>query len=377
MLMRNKYLAAVVAASMGLAAAGAVQGQGREPPPDEPDPTRDQIVELVTAAMPPVIGGNNQQLVQNLMGAQLAQTPLVKGFNYEQARAAVFGPRIRPPLDRDCPRTQTDAGVPSEDDCTAALGDPAGDKAYTALEFSKNMGFGNVRVLMRPDISQLPKGPDDLKPVPADMTDSKVYEMGLNYLGALGLPLDEIQVPDDPDALPVHDLQIGFDPSTQRAPVTIQKVVYLQRGLKLPTPLQDPAGGPEMTHVPAPGMARVAFDANGQVVGAMIRGWQDLARNPAVNPELAKTHNQLVDEIVQDLLRNGGGPIGTVKILIGLMTDFQGTQGMLLPAVQVFVAPVADPQPGQEDDVQTTQTTGAYVREYLLVDIEEAEAQDR
>jgi hypothetical protein len=124
-------------------------------------------------------------------------------------------------------------------------------------------------------------------------------------------------------------------------------------------------------------MARVAFDANGQVVGAMIRGWQDLARNPAVNPELAKTHNQLVDEIVQDLLRNGGGPIGTVKILIGLMTDFQGTQGMLLPAVQVFVAPVADPQPGQEDDVQTTQTTGAYVREYLLVDIEEAEAQDR
>jgi hypothetical protein len=124
-------------------------------------------------------------------------------------------------------------------------------------------------------------------------------------------------------------------------------------------------------------MARVAFDATGQVVGAMIRDWQDLARNPDVKPDLAKSERELVDEIAEDLLRMGGGPIGTVKILIGLITDVQGTQGMLLPAVLVFVAPVADPLPGQQDDVATTQTTGAYVRQYLLVDMPEGESQDR
>lgn len=201
------------------------------------------------------------------------------------------------------------------------------------------------------------------------MSSAQAYEKATSFLGsAFGLPLNELP-PTNADRLPVKDLTIGFDDKTGVPPVVIQKVVMLRRGLKLPTPFVDPETKRTLTHVPAPGMARVALDANGNVVNAVVSNWLELRRDAAhIDPKNAKSRDELVQEIARDLANDGGGAVGIIAILIGLSAENRGDYGYLLPAVQVFV------NPGGRDTEPPGPTTGGIVREYSLVGFKEGAA---
>jgi hypothetical protein len=345
-----------LAAGLALAAAGGAQAQRADP-----DPTLDQLVKLVGDAMPPIIGDSNVELVDKMLNVKLGK-PLSQTFNFNTARAAVFGPRITPNLSPDCPRISTPSGDPDQGECMAFVGDEKGDKAYRSLSYSKNLGLGNVRFLFRPDVVNL--NPEDLKPVVTE--DGEVYAKGLDWLGRnFGLPLEELPPPPDARTLPVRSLTIGFDPKVGADPVVVQKVVNLRRGLELASPIVLPGTNLALTHLPAPGGARIAFAADGSVVNASINHWVELRRNDKIAGRLAKGKSALVQEIAEDLFQSGGGSIDAVKILIGLSSASQGTFGWLLPAVQVQVLLGGrDAQPG-------TLTSTPYIREYSLVELEE------
>lgn len=357
MFRRNTLSLALIGAGLLSALASPAHAQRVD---DEPG--LDTLVAMVGGAMPPVIGNDNAELVGNLLGVELG-IPISRSFDFAKAKSAVFG-RTAPNLQPDCGRTTTPSGDPDQGECTAFVGDEKSQDAFRSLSFSKNLGVGNIRFLSRPRVTDLSAG--DLKPV--GMTNADAYDKGVKFLNqAFGLPTNELPPPPNADRLPVHDLSIGFDKASKLSPVAIQKVVYLRRGLKLPKALVDPTTKREMTHVPGPGIAKVAFAADGSVISATISRWQELRRGNHIDPKNAKSRDALVQEIARDLLANGGGHIETLKILIGLSTESRGSFGLLLPAVQVHVSPA-----GPGDTQPPGPTTGAYVREYALVDFKEA-----
>jgi len=344
---------AVLAALIAAGASGAAHAQKQEE-----EPSLDRLLGLVGAALPPVIGDSNSGLVEALLSADLG-TPLSKSFNFNTARGGTFGARITPAFGPDCQRTGTPTGDPDQGECTATTGQEGGGEAFKSLSFSKNLGVGNIRYLSRPRVVDLKPG--DLKPV--KMSNPDAYGKAVEFLGKyLGLPTNEIPTPPNGELVPVKDLTIGFDKGAGQAPVVVQKVVYLRRGLKLKSPFVDPQTKRELTYVPAPGLARVAMDADGQVTQAVISNWQELRRSDQVDPRNAKTRDQLVQEIARNLLAEGGGNVASLKILIGMSSEFRGTYGLLLPAVQVYVSP------GGRDTEPPGATTAGYVREFALVD---------
>jgi len=357
---RNKLSAAIIAATCTLALSGLAYAQDGDGDLDER-----VLMELVLAAMPPVITENNADLVKNLLEVPLG-TPLSRSFNYNTARGAVFG-RIVPSLTPECQKTGTPVGELDQGECTASNGSEGGGEAFSSLSFSKNLGLGNIRFLSRPKVVDLTPG--DLKPV--TMSDEDAYNMALDFLEkSFGLPVKE-EVPPPPNALvlPVKKLTIGFDKGTGVEPVVVQKVVYLRRGLALPTRYKDEQTGRELTHVAAPGLARVVFDSTSNLskkpISAVISNWQELRSASHIDPKFAKSKTQLAEEIAQDLFHDGGGHVGIIAILIGLMAEPRGGFGLLLPAVQVYLAP------GGKDTEPPGPTTGAIMREYSLVDFQE------
>lgn len=357
MTITKRFLGAAMATACAVVFANSALAQNKE---DEPG--YDRLLGLVDSAMPPVVGNDNSDLVQNLLGVRLG-TQLPRSFDFGKARAAIFGLRVVPNLAPDCKRTSTAAGEPDQGECVASVGDENGGETYRSLSFSKNLGVGNIRFLYRPKVADVDIG--GLKPV--KMSDREAYDKALAFLEtSFGVPVkDEVPVPPNAEVLPVRDLLVGVDPQLKIAPVVVQKVVTLRRGLLLPKPFKDPTGGFVQTHVPAPGMARVALNADGNVVGAVVSGWQDLRAGQDIDPRNAKSRSQLVQEIATDLLANGGGPVGSIKILIGLSSQFNGKAGLLLPAVQVYVSP------GGRDTEPTGPTSGGIVAEYSLVDFKE------
>ncbi|MBI1397374.1 MAG: hypothetical protein GC151_15485 [Betaproteobacteria bacterium] len=355
-----KHLSGAALAVCAAFAAGSALAQS-----NETDPSLDELLRVVDAAMPPVITDDNSGLVDNLLGVKLG-TPISEAFpkTLPRARALIFGPRVVPTRSPDCFRST--AG-PDRDECVESVGQEDGGDTFRSLTYSKNLGAGNIRFLFRPKVADIQ--PTDLKPV--DMTNQQAYEKALAFLGdAFGLPGAEVPPPPNVDVLPVRDLMVGFDPKANMAPVAIQKVVFLRRGLQLPRPLVDPNTKTEVSYLPAPGLARVALDANGNVVNAVVTGWQDLVVDrERVNPKNAKTRNDLVKEIANELFTSQGGNVQTVRILIGLTTAFNGKQGMLLPAVQVFV------DPGTRDEAPPGPTTGGVVEEFPLVAFPTADLQ--
>jgi hypothetical protein len=156
----------------------------------------------------------------------------------------------------------------------------------------------------------------------------------------------------------------------------LQKTVHLRRSFKLPKALPVPGSNQQLTHVPGPGMALVALDDTG-VVGAAVADWQGLRRDPNLSARNAKSVDELVDEIADDIYDEGGGPIASMRFQIVLASDWRGSHGLLLPAVHVFVSPVARDANEDQQRQMAGRTTAGMLREYALVKRTEAELIER
>jgi len=337
--------------------------------------TRDQIARLVDAALPAIIKpDNNVELVTQLFSATLG-TPLSKSFNPAKAASdpAIFG-RLPPTYAPDCQRFDTPTGNAAQGDCSASRGDPSGKDPYTLLAFSKNMGVGNIKFIKRAQEVNL--DPMTLKGV--TLPDQDAYNAALKFLGGtFGLPMNEIPVPPAStptnalqvkNPIPVSTLTIGFSPNANRDPVGIQKVVTIQRGLFVG--IKDPAGGPGLPYVPAPGRATVLLNDNG-VQAALVSDWQELRVPPDAQSfaSNAKSRGQLVEEMTDDLFTEAPESIAIIAVLIGLSSDWRGTFGYLVPAVQVFVAPLSGdltPDELQKQLESKGPSTAGFVRQYAL-----------
>jgi hypothetical protein len=328
------------------------------PPEEPPPPTPEELVKLIDGALPQLIQEDNSGLVGRLMQPKLG-IPLSESFVLETAVTELFG-RARPTFAPDCQRKTSPSGDPDLGECTAARGSEAGKGAYTRLSFSKHMGLGNIKYMRRP--AEFNIGPEDLKPVP--LSDPEAYEKAVGFLvQTFGLPFEEIPQP-PPGAenpIPVRDLVMEWiDETGQRNAVPIQKVVSLRRGLLVELDL--------LPWVPAPGEATVVMDEAG-VSAAMVRDWQELRPHPGINPGRAKSRTELTEEILSDLLNINKTGIASMssQILISRVPD--GTHGLLLPAVQMYVSPVPR-DPSEEEQMQFWSTAG-FVREYPLVHMNE------
>jgi hypothetical protein len=337
--------------------------------------TRDEIAKQVGASLPPIIlPDGNSDLVMRLFSAKLG-TPLSKSFNPAKAASdpAIFG-RLPPAYAPDCQRFGTPTGDADQGDCRASRGDASGKGPYTLLSFSKNLGVGNIKFLKR--AQEVDLDPSTLKSV--TLPDADAYDHALKFLGGtFGVPLNEIPVPPAAtptnalrvqNPIPVSSLTIGFSPEANLKPVTIQKVVTIQRGLFVG--IADPAGGPGLPYVPAPGKATVLLDDSG-IQGALVSDWQELRRPPDADlfAKNAKTRQQLIDEISDDLFTEAPESIAIIAVLVGLASDWRGTFGYLVPAIQVFVAPLSgDLTPDELQKLIANQgpSTGGFVRQYPL-----------
>ncbi len=122
-----------------------------------------------------------------------------------------------------------------------------------------------------------------------------------------------------------------------------------------------------LTHVPLPGKAIVAVDDTG-VAGAIVDGWQELRVDPKMSADQAKSGDDLIDEIAEDLFNDGIRSVNRLNFHVAIASDWRGSFGLLLPAVQVDVSPVAhDLSEDQQKQLQG-QATAGIVKEYSLVD---------
>jgi hypothetical protein len=357
------FVAAVVFAFSPLAVA-----QRDEPPrPDDPKPpSLDDLTLMVGKTLPSIIGSNNSELVDQLMKARLG-TPLSKAFDPAKA---LSDPKLfpaRPTPSPDCRQLSTPSGDPDLGECTHARGAAGGRGTYRALSFSKHMGLGNIKYFNRPADADLT--PEGLQPV--KMTDEEAYKKAVALLvETFGLP--EVEIPAPPagakNPYPVQSLHLGWGEQPMRGlvankgSVPVRKVVFLQRGLLVG--LKGASGTPDLPWVQGPGRAIVVLDDAG-VRQAMIGGWQELLPHPAVDPKNAKSREELVLEIAEDLQRMLRAPVESMKATIQLRGVPQGTIGLLLPAVQISVSPL----PGDlfEEKQGNLYTSAGFVREYPLV----------
>ena len=369
----TKKLALV--ATLALAAAGVVQAQS--------DDRLKAFQDAVGRALPEVVGGN-QALVDNLLGAKLSETQLPRAFDANRVQSALFG-RARPNFDPNCKRTSTAAGDPDQGECLAFLGSEGGGGAYQQLSFSKNIGLGNIGYLQRPPAKKEDEETDPRTlAVSKDLTDEKAFEIAVELLTkTIGLSPSETAFPPGPPNRHVKSLLLATGgqepggPIVKTDAVIIQKVVHLQRGLTLPTPIDtgvvDRTTGEKifLTKVRAPGQAWVALGGEGSIVAFDIFNWQDLRPND--KSLRAKSRAELVDEIARELVSLGENPPAVLKILIGLSAESKGTYGLLLPAVQVYSLPSTMPKDPDEktQEAFAGQATTGSVFEVSLAHSEE------
>ena len=373
----TKKLALV--AALALAAAGVVQAQN--------DDRLKAFQEAVDGALPQYVDGN-QPLVDNLLGAKLSETQLPRAFNFDRVRAALFG-NSNVIVDPGCKRTGTSAGEVDTGECIASVGLESGGRtgrgAYQQLSFSKNIGLGNIGYLQRPVAKTANEETDPRTlAVSKDLTDEKAFEIAVALLTkTIGLSPSETAFPPGPPNRHVKSLLLATGgqepggPIVKTDAVIIQKVVHLQRGLTLPTPIDtgvvDRTTGEKifLTKVRAPGQAWVALGGEGSIVAFDIFNWQDLRPND--KSLRAKSRAELVDEIARELVSLGENPPAVLKILIGLSAESKGTYGLLLPAVQVYSLPSTMPKDPDEktQEAFAGQATTGSVFEVSLAHSEE------
>lgn len=336
-----------------------------------------QIEELVSAALPPVVTQNNSELVRRLSSAKLDAKPLTKGFDIKRVQTAIFG---RNPSTRaaDCDRATTTAGEDDAGDCTLQRGTPEGSGLFQLVSVSKRLELGNIKIVKRaasPAEGDLDKWP---KPVATKLTDADAVAKALAFAtDTLGLPKSEFLVPTaTPGAnvkLPVRTLALGLgDGEKTTEVIPLQKVVTLQRVLAIPE-IKDPSGsGRSLTHVPAPGRAVVVLDDTG-VQQVNVANWREVRHNTKLDFAKAKSRQQLVEEIAQDLADEGITQIASVKILIGFNDGYPNPDdpnspecarcAVLDPSLIVSVTPVAK----SERPIGSFKTTTGFVRQYSLI----------
>ena len=352
--------------AFALMSASPAFGQSQNVPP-----SRGEISRIVREMMPPVLKTDLPALVDNLLNVELGK-PLNESFDPERAAAQVFGRLPRSPAP-DCLRRGTPVGEADQADCVVSNGQEGGAGAYTRLSYSKNIGAGNIKFLRRGPVQDL----DPSKLASVKTSDAQVDAGAREFLvSSFGLPPNELPVLPAGVRPPVRQLTIGFDKGSGIAPVVVQKTVHLRRSLKLPKPISIPGTNAQLTHITGPGSAMVALDDTG-VVGAAVADWHALRRDPNISARNAKTTEDLIEEIADDIFEEGGGPIASMRFQIVVASDWRGSHGLLLPAVQVYVAPVArDPTEDQQRQMAGG-TTAGMVREYALVRRSEAELNER
>lgn len=320
MRLRNTYWAALAAtaATSLLALSAAAQ--------TPPAMTLDEVRRMVDASLPPIIqAGQEGVLIGLLRGAKMdTDRPLVKTFNPNAVarlllgRGATRDPTCAQPLtaalDRDegeC--TMTDGGNPQG-------GTPDAPGPFSSLTFSKNMQLGNITFFRRPAFMEITTDLPAVQLLPA-----VAYERALNFAeNTLGM--SPIEIPDARQLgapLPVNTLALGFNTESAAAvsgppPIELMRVVVVQRAFQLPAPIPDPSPNSEfkLTHMFAPGEATFLVNDAG-VQGARVENWVSFPIDPNLDPRLAKSRSDLVDEIAQELFAHGGRSITKIQMSFG------------------------------------------------------------
>lgn len=344
---------------------------------NEPKPlSKEELSRLVGEALPPIIGENNEALAKALVAAKVGP-PLSKSFNLSRAQQAAFG-RQRPDAAPDCSRLITSAGDVDVGSCVQTRGEPNGKGAFAMLSFSKNLGVGNIKLLKRPAESEL--SPDTLKPI--ELSDDKAFATALKFVvSSLGLPEAEIPAP-PPTAghYPVRSLVLGYGADKALGQTVIKKVVTLRRGLAI-EPITDPKSGRSIDRVLAPGHATIVLDDSG-VQQASVVGWSELVPNPKFNPAQAKTRNQLIQEISEDLFNDGVQEVSKLAILIGLRGGLPNPEDPDSPTCPActFIEPsliVAVSQVARDAGPAPGSSSAGIVKEYNLVGASRSQMSER
>jgi hypothetical protein len=279
--------------------------------------TVDPLIPVITAALPPIIGKDNSALIGLLMSIK-PNGFLSRQFDPAVASRAVFG-RSLPNAAPDCKATLTSQKEVDDGLCVLDIGqrdDPTGP--YTMLAFSKNIGRGNLAVIKRPAFTI--DGAPVLNPV--TLTDAQAYGQALKFLDGLGVSSLDVPAVQSGQRLPVRTLAIGItDPKGVQEHKPFRKVVTLQRAFEVPGSLGEfsDANGNKgvLRHVLAPGIAQIAIDDKG-IQQLHLTDWSDPVIDPTVDPRLAKTDAELVEEIATHLHSHGMNAVSIIGVLIGL-----------------------------------------------------------
>jgi hypothetical protein len=310
---------------------------------------RDPLFDAVAAALPPMIGKENSDLVGRLMSVK-PEGMLSRSFDPAVVSRAVFG-RSAPTAAPDCrvtttPQKETDAGlcvldVGQRDDATGA---------YSMLAYSKNIGLGQIAMIKRAAFT-IDGAP---APTPATISDEKAYAVALAFVNQLGLSTADIPAPptDVKAPLPVRTLAAGMaDEKGNQERRALRKVVSLQRAFLVPGGVGDflDVNGKRITlnHVVAPGTAQVSIDDKG-VQMARVSDWADPQLDSSVDPRQAKSNVELVEEITTELHNHGIDSVGTLSVLIALRQAMPNPDdpnpplcpacGVLRPALRVIAS---------------------------------------
>lgn len=326
-----------------------------------------------------LLGDGSVRVVERLMTVKIAPG-LGRNFDSGRVTTALFG-RQSASVAPDCRSTTTNAKEPDPGLCVVEAGNRESETgAYTLLAYSKNIGSGDLmftrRAAFNPDTSTLPPS--------VKLSDADAYAQALKFMDLLGVPRGDIPIaPNDArNPLPVRSLVVGAEDEKggTSTRLTVHKMVTLPRALVVPGGLlQDPATGVILNHVLAPGFATVAVTDSG-VQYARLDGWADAPMDPKLDPRLAKSTTDLVNEITDDLYGEGVRKVGNLSILITLRRAYPNPDdpnpplcpvcGVLRPALQVAISA---PGVGRVDSSEKAFIAPGIVREYDLVGQTEAE----
>lgn len=299
-------------ALVALLSAGAAHAQTEPSPPL----SLDEIRAFVKQSLPPVIGSNNAELIGLLLKAQVdVEHPFSKTFVPGKVSTAVFG-RLQPTRDPSCAQPLTTAGDTDRGLCTAISGDPNGTGALTVFSYGKNLGDGSVTILKRPARKDIT--PTSLPAV--QLSDGAAFDAAMKFaIGTLGM--SSMELPKlSTDRLPVATLTLGFGNQDKPAvgQIGVMKVVHLQRAAVLPTPVRDPSGSNAvLSYLVMPGEASFMFNDSG-LQGARVENWVSAPIDPALDPKQAKSADDLINEIADDLYAKGGQHINKLAFSFAL-----------------------------------------------------------
>lgn len=344
-------------------------------------PSRDEVIRLVDAALPSVIGNDNRQLVSNLLAARFGK-PVADNLNVSRSLATVFGRRL-PKLDPECSRTVTEATELSRGECVAAQGLIAGSGGYLEFAWDRNLEFGNVRYLRRDADGTTAPGA-----LPAvQLSDEEAWKRGTDFLvNTLGLPPEEF-VPRLPGArsMAVRTLLIGEqDPTGKKTVKPVLKLVKFSRSVEVNLP--GPTGASVPTRIRAPGEA-LALIGNGGVMMARVKDWLLLESSSLVDPANAKTRAELIDEIADAYLSIGDEGTPQINAQLVIKEPEPEDVALLLPAVQkvreaaarmpaveISISVVAR-DPGEAEQERAGPSTAGHTHQFALVRVPESKTQ--